>query len=74
MKRETRMRMVTGLLQIKKVSSLLVSYSRTAYQYSFVGPLSLSKGCDYAMALNRRILDYTQDVSPLLDYAYRGLE
>ena len=66
--------MVTGLLQIKKVSSLLVYYPRTAYQYSFVGPLSLSKGCDYAMALNRKQLDPTQDESPIHDYAYRGLE
>ena len=58
----------------KKISLLLVSYFRPAYQYSFVGPLSLSKGCDYAMGLNRNNLDYTQDISPILDYAYRGLE
>ena len=44
----------------------------TVYQYSFVGPLSLSKGCDYAITLRRTRLDDTQDVSPLFDYAYRG--
>ena len=37
-----------------------------------MGPLSLSKGCDYAMALRRTTLDFTQDISPLLDLAYRG--
>ena len=45
---------------------------RTAYQYSFVGPLSMSKGCDFAMPLYRYNLDETQDISPLHDYAYRG--
>ena len=71
---EKRLKMVTGLLKIKEISSHLVSYFRPAYQYSFVGPLSLSKGCDYAMALNRKQLDPTQDESPIHDYAYRGLE
>ena len=46
---------------------------RTAYQYSFVGPLSMSKGCDFAMPLYRYNLDETQDISPLHDYAYRGV-
>ena len=45
---------------------------RTAYQYSFVGPLSLSKGCDLALPLRRTNLDSTQDISILPDYAYRG--
>ena len=48
------------------------SSERTAYQYSFVGPLSLSKGCDFAIPLRRTNLDETQDTSPFFDYAYRG--
>ena len=64
--------MVTGQFEIKTLS--LYSFSRTVYQYSFVGPLSLSKGCDYAIPLKRTRLDFTQDISPLFDYAYRGRE
>ena len=64
--------MVTGLFFLKTM--LLIFLLRTVYQYSFVGPLSLSKGCDYAIPLNRTNLDPTQDVSPLFDYAYRGRE
>ena len=44
----------------------------TTYQYSFVGPLSLSKGCDLAMPLSRTNLDSSQDISSIPDYAYRG--
>ena len=35
------------------------------YQYSFAGPLSLSKGCDEALELRR-------DKTNLRDYIYRG--
>ena len=35
------------------------------YQYSFAGPLSMSKGCDEALELRR-------DDTPLRDYIYRG--
>ena len=64
-------------VRIKEKEQLSLSYSRTAYQYSFVGPLSLSKGCDYAIPLERStfssVTGNTLDFSPLLDYAYRGL-
>ena len=35
------------------------------YQYSFAGPLTMSKGCDEALELRR-------DETPLRDYIYRG--
>ena len=35
------------------------------YQYSFAGPLTMSKGCDGAIELRR-------DETPLRDYIYRG--
>ena len=44
---------------------------RTAYQYSFVGPLSLSKGCDFAFPI-RRTLRKKSDAVPIPDFAYRG--
>ena len=39
--------------------------SRPVYQYSFAGPLTMSKGCDLAIELKR-------DNTPLRDYIYRG--
>ena len=39
--------------------------SRPVYQYSFAGPLTMSKGCDLAIELKR-------DKTPLRDYIYRG--
>ena len=39
--------------------------SSPVYQYSFAGPLTMSKGCDLAIELKR-------DNTPLRDYIYRG--
>ena len=39
--------------------------SRPVYQYSFAGPLTMSKGCDEAIELRR-------DDTKLRDYFYRG--
>ena len=40
-------------------------YEFEAYQYSFAGPLTMSKGCDEAIEVSR-------DDTPLRDYIYRG--
>ena len=59
--------------EAKEYTVTVEGEERVAYQYSFVGPLSLSKGCDFAIPLRRTNLDETQDESPFFDYAYRGL-
>ena len=63
-----------GTRFIRKEENIITFSFFTSELPTSTAPLSLSKGCDYAVSLGRSPLDVTQITSPLLDYAYRGLD